>query len=232
MSYEYKFDEEECWYKNTCPYYKDKSICNPSCIRYMEMHFLMNNSGIPKARQHPTILTPGAEDRASFLRLKNIKDNIVEFVDSGESIYIFSEGFGNGKTTWSIKLMQQYFDKVWNGNGFIPRGIFVNVPTFLTKIKEGISKKDTDFELLKSRIPKVDLVVWDDIAATKLSDYDHTMLLTYIDQRKLNGYSNIYTGNIKPDQLLSALGNRLTSRVYNDSVTVEFKGVDRRGSKW
>jgi DNA replication protein DnaC len=75
----------------------------------------------------------------------------------------------------------------------------------------------------------VDLVIWDDIAATKLGDFDHANLLTYIDQRKLNQLSNIYTGNLPQDQLQDALGNRLSSRVWNDSTVVRFVGVDRRG---
>lgn len=231
MAYEYEFDKDRCWYKEVCSLYNGVD-CNPGCIRYMEMHYLMNNSGIPKGRQHPVLLTPAEIDRPAFIRLKGIKDDILEFVDDGHSLYLYSQKFGNGKTTWAIKLMQQYFNNVWNGNGFKPRAIFVNVPTFLTKIKEGISRKDEDFELLRERIPEVDLVVWDDIAATKLSDFDHTMLLTYIDQRKLNNLSNIYTGNLSPSELPSALGNRLSSRVYNDSLTIELKGNDRRGSRW
>ena len=82
---------------------------------------------------------------------------------------------------------------------------------------------------MKQQILNVDLVIWDDIAAGKLTDYDHTNLLTYIDQRKLNGKSNIYTGNLNEEELIVALGNRLKSRVWNDSSTVELFGIDRRG---
>ena len=74
------------------------------------------------------------------------------------------------------------------------------------------------------------MVIWDDIGANKLSDYDHTQLLTYIDQRKLNLKSNIYTGNLNYDQLMNTVGARLTSRVWNDSTVVELVGVDRRGT--
>ena len=232
MAYKYEFKREDCWYKGNCPYYKDDAICNPSCPRYMEMHYLMQNSGIPKSRQHPTILTPGPIDRPAFIRLRDIKDKIEVFIEEGHSLYIFSTKFGNGKTTWAIKLMQQYFDKVWNGNGFRARGIFINVPTFLNKIKEGISNKDEDFETLKQRLPKVDMVIWDDIASTKLSDFDHNILLTYIDQRTLDNLSNIYTGNLPGAELPNAIGNRLASRVFSESLVIEFKDDDRRGIKW
>lgn len=232
MGYEYNFNREGCWYKEVCRHYENDEICNPGCPRYMEMHYLMNTSGIPKVRQYPTILKPGPEDYDAFIRLKNIKDNIKEFVEQGDSLYIVSEKFGNGKTTWAIKLMQQFFDKSWNTNGFKTRGVFINVPTFLTKVKEGFNYRDDDFETLKRNIPKVDLVIWDDIASTKLSAYDHNLLLAYIDERGLARRSNIYTGNILPENLLPALGGRLTSRIGSESSVIEFKGEDRRGMKW
>ena len=231
MAYEYQFDREKCWYKDTCPHYKNDEICHAGCIRYMEMHFLMNNSGIPKNRQYPVALSAIKKDLAAYMRLKEIKDHIVEFVSSGSNLYIYSDNFGNGKTTWSIKLMQQFFDQIWAGNGFRCRGIFIHVPTFLTKIKENISVRDEDFELLRKRLLIVDLVIWDDIAATKLGDYDHANLLTYVDQRKLQGLSNIYTGNLGSSELPAALGNRLTSRVWNDSEQIYFSAADWRGIK-
>ncbi len=228
MFYKYKFIKEDCWYKGICNKY-DTDECNSACIRYMETDYLMQNSGIPKNRQYPTQLIPSKEDHNYFIFLKGLQDDIINFVNYGESLYIYSENFGNGKTTWAIKLMQSWFSKIWIGNGFRCRGIFIHVPTFLTKIKEGISQRDEKFELLKGRLLDVDLVIWDDIAATKLSDFDYTNLLTYIDQRILQGLANIYTGNLTKEKLPEAVGNRLSSRIWNDSTTVKFVGEDRRG---
>lgn len=132
MAYEYIFDVTKCWYIDVCNKFQTEE-CNASCIRYMEMDYLMQNSGIPKNRQYSVSLIPSKNDVQAFLTLKDIKDNIVEFVQNGESVYIYSNNFGNGKTTWAIKLMQKYFDNVWAGNGFRCRGIFIHVPTFLTK---------------------------------------------------------------------------------------------------
>lgn len=230
MAYEYKFDADACWYIGSCSKYKTKD-CNAGCIRYMEMHYLMNHSGIPKNRQYPTTLFPETADLDAFMQLRDIKQTISEFVSAGYNLYIYSSNFGNGKTTWAIKLMQQFFNNTWPNNGFRTRGIFLHVPTFLMKVKEGISKKDEDFEVMRSNLMTVDLVIWDDIASTKLSDFDHALLLSYIDTRILSGLSNIYTGNIGPERLVDALGNRLASRVGNESEIIRFIGDDRRGAK-
>lgn len=216
----------DCWYAKTCNKYS--SNCYENCIRFQEVKYLIDSSNIPKGKQFKQELIPEENDIENFKFLKSIKDNIVEFVDNGESLYIYSDKFGNGKTTWAIKIMQKYFDDIWAGNGFTQRGLFIHVPSFLTKFKEIINKKDENFEIFKKQILKVDLVIWDDIAAGKLSDYDYNNLLSYIDQRKLNGKSNIYTGNLDEEELVVAVGNRLKSRIWNDSNIVKLNGNDKR----
>ena len=215
-----------CWYEKTCKNFKDN--CELTCIRYNEMNYLMESAKIPKGNQFKNELIPQPIDVENFRFLAEIKNDIVNFVKNGENLYIYSTHFGNGKTTWAIKLMQNYFNLIWAGNGFTQRGLFIHVPSFLTKFKEVMNKKDEEFEDMKKQLLKVDLVIWDDIAAGKLSDYDHTNLLTYIDQRKLNGKSNIYTGNLDGSELTDAVGNRLKSRIWNDSSTVQIFGKDRR----
>ena len=217
-----------CWYEKTCSNYQEGCINN--CIRYAEMNFLIDSAQIPKGKQFSNKLKPAPEDVDNFVFLNEIKKDIVNFVNNGENLYIYSSKFGNGKTTWAIKLMQAYFDKIWLGNGLTQRGLFIHTPSFLTKFKEVINKKDEEFEDMKKQLLGVDLVIWDDIAAGKLTDYDHTNLLTYIDQRKLNGKSNIYTGNLSAEELIDAVGNRLKSRIWNDSTVVPIYGNDRRKS--
>ena len=227
--YQYNYNKEKCWYKKTCNKF-DTNQCNSNCIRYMEMDYLIETSNIPKANQFKNTLIAEKIDLENFKFLTEIKNDIINFVNNGENLYIFSQNLGNGKTTWAIKIMLSYFNKIWAGNGFIQRGLFIHTPSFLTKFKEVINKKDEEFEDMKKQLLEVDLVIWDDIAASKLSDYDHTNLLTYIDQRKLNGKSNIYTGNLNENELTVAVGNRLKSRIWNDSSTVELFGKDRRES--
>jgi len=209
----------DCWYKDVCTY----DFCT-NCIRYSEMKYLMENSGLPKNKQKPIPLD-GSQDSKSFLELAKIKDDIVNFTENGESLYIFSENTGNGKTSWAIKLLLKYFDCIWAGNGFRVRGYFQHVPTLFSTLKD-FSKSH---EALKNTLATVDLVVWDDIASTKLSDYDAQQLLIIIDQRVSDGLANIYTGNITSKEALTkAVGQRLASRIWNMSTLIEFRGKDRR----
>lgn len=214
-----------CWYKDVC----SLEECPKFCIRYAEMSHLMSTSGIPVSRQNPVSLYPDDIDYNAFVELQDIKDNIDGFVDGGMSLYIASKNFGNGKTTWAIKLMLKFFDKIWAGNGFRTRGLFVHVPTFLLKCKD-FKNHDEEFEEFKQNLMNVDLVIWDDIASTDISSYDYSQLLSYIDQRVLINKSNIYTGNFDSKELLrERLGSKLTSRIWSDrNIVVLLRGGDKR----
>lgn len=198
-------------------------------LRFQEMLFMIESSGIPE-KVIGTRLTPDEVDYNQFVRLANVQENIVEFVENGNNLYLYSRTCGNGKTTWAIKLLLQYFNEVWACNNYKERGLFINVPAFLTKIKTVIGKPDAQFERIRELIDTVDIVVWDDIASTKLSDFDYNTLLTHIDKRTLEEKCNIYTGNILPAELDKYVGQRLSSRVLNHSTLVELLGNDRRKS--
>lgn len=208
----------DCWYKNVCSF--DTCV---NCIRYAEMKYLMTHSGIPKSRQKPQMLDAGV-DYDAFVSLALIKDDILQFVERGDNLYICSNETGNGKTSWAIKILLKYFDRIWPGNGFKVRGYFQHVPMFFNTLKDFSNNHDA----LKNTLENADLVVWDDIAASKLSDYDINQLLIYLDKRIIEGKSNIFTGNITSrDKLTKVLGSRLASRIWSSSV-IELKGKDRR----
>lgn len=213
---------EDCIYKSVC-----EIECKNLCIRYATMKYLLSKSGIPQSQQTIHRLVPDECDVSAFETLANIQMNILDFVDNGELLYLHSKQVGNGKTTWTIKLMLQYFNEIWYTSGFNQKGLFINVPSFLNKAKLVISKPDEEFDKLRSKIPDIDLVIFDDITATKMSNYDYTTLLSYIDQRIFNGKSTIFTGNYSPNDLSDIVGDRLASRICS-GITIELKGKDMR----
>ena len=212
----------KCWYKDVC---RNKKCVG--CIRYAEMNYLMQHCGLPEAKQRPIDLYPKTDnDLKMFQHLAGIKDNIVEFVNSGDNLYIASKYSGNGKTSWAINLLFKYFDQVWAGNGFRVRGLFIHVPTFLSEMKDFKNPVPAEH---KREIEECDLVIWDDIASAELSNFDYGNLLTFVDKRILAEHSNIYTSNI-PDagNLECVVGTRLSSRIMNCSQIVVFDGKDQR----
>ena len=215
----------KCWYAKVCPEYKEG--CEVSCLRYLEMKHLMDESGIPENKQVPIKLIPDDGDYESFKKLRDIKADIVEFVRQGRNLYLASEYTGNGKTSWALKIMLRYFDQIWAGNGFKTRGLFVHVPTLLLKLKDF---KNPVAEEFKHNLMECDLVVWDDIGTSCLSSYDYSNLLMYIDSRLLCGKSNIYTSNIiNADGLREKLATKLADRIFLTSQVIILNGGNKRG---
>jgi len=212
-----------CWYADTC-----NDNCD-LCTVYMQMKWQMENSGLPEAKQKPITLVitdDNIGDRTAFYRLADIRKDIVDFVGSGKNLYICSDVNGNGKTSWAIKMLHTYFHHTAIGNYENLKGMFVSVPKLIIQLKDFNNPLPAKY---KQQLETVDLVVWDDIAVTGISQYDYTQLFSLIDSRMLSEKSNIFTSNIvDATQLSDILGSRLTSRIYYSSEVIKFIGKDMR----
>ena len=214
----------DCWYKRICT-----EQCSENCIRYKLMYSLFKQSNLPEALWCYKELICHEKDLSVYKKLQAKSDSILNFIESGNNLYIYSENCGNGKTTWAIRLMYSYFDKIWHKSCFDCKALFVSVPKFLYNCKRSISQDVKGFEELCNLISEVDLVIWDDIGEMKASDYEHQILFQYIDDRINSKKSNIYTSNKNKEQLEDVLGVRLASRIYNCSECLEFLEEDKRG---
>lgn len=224
----FKFDSEACWFKANCSNYKTEE-CNCGCSIYCQFYYLVNLANIPTKLQYAENqkLYPG-DDLQKYKYLKDIKDNIVEWVLEGSNLFLYSQYYGNGKTTWAIKLMCAYFAKIWNGNGTKCRGLLINVDDFLMQKKSLIDRKDSRFKEMEKLIADVDLVIWDDIGCTRLSDFEHSILFPLINSRIINEKANIFTSNVIDEDFVSNVGGRLASRILETSAIVEFNNPPQR----
>lgn len=210
----------KCWYKDSC-----KELNCSSCVVYPQMRYQFEESGLPEAKWAPIKLSPESIDYEAFKQLAGIRKNIVDFVEQGQSLFIYSNVTGNGKTSWAIKLLQTYFHYVAVGNYGIPKACFVSTAGLLLKLKDF---KDNEVPAYLDLLKKVDLVVWDDVAVTALTPFDYNQLYTILEARSLAEKANIFTSNCTPEELDDLVGARNASRMLQGTV-IEFKGGDRRG---
>jgi DNA replication protein DnaC len=180
-------------------------------------------------KQHVVLkIDPDGTDLEQFQKLAAIEQNIVQFISEGKNLYLHSTNCGNGKSSWSIRLAEAYFNKIWARSDGSCKVLFISVPRFLLALKDNITTKSSYVEYIKDNVLTADLVIWDDIAAKMGSEFELTHLLNIIDNRLALGKSNIYTTNLNRQQLYTALGERLTSRIANMSTEIELFGADKR----
>jgi len=220
---------EDCWLKNNC----NRVDCDKFCMRYYKLNYLYNSALISdKQRQHLALrIDADGSDSEAFSQLKQIENNIEDFIREGNNIYIYSKQAGCGKTSWTLRLIQAYFNKIWFKCSLSCKGLFINVPKFLLSLKDNLSEKNEYIEHIKENILDADVVIWDDIGTKVITSFESENLLSMIDARISSNKSNFFTSNLNEDELHEALGDRLYSRIVNSGLTFKFVGSDKRGVK-
>lgn len=93
-----------------------KLHCNDEngCLIKYKLEYLFNEAGITENKRiYQTLVTDAdGTDRSEFQKLSSIQKNILDFVNNGDNLYIYSIQAGNGKTSWAIRLLQSYFKKI------------------------------------------------------------------------------------------------------------------------
>lgn len=201
------------------------------CIKNFKMNSLYNMSLLSEKQKQHTDLHIDADgtDKEEFSLLKQFEEHILDFVEEGRNLYIYSNTCGNGKTSWAIRLLQSYLNKIWYSSPTDCKVLFISVPKFFIKLKDNIGCANEYITHIKKYVTDCDLVVWDDIGTKVGTEFEVENLLNIINNRIDNGKSNIYTSNINPEDLQRCLGDRLYSRVVNMSTLIQLKGQDKRG---
>jgi DNA replication protein DnaC len=170
-------------------------------------------------------------DLEAYRVLKNVEESILDFVKGGGNLYIHSITTGNGKTSWAIRMVQAYFEKIWSKTELKCRALFISVPRYMLAIKDNISEKSDYVDFIKKNVMTADIVIWDEVGTKGLTEFEHENIMSLVNARIDAGKTNIYTSNLNDDQLLKSVGKRLHSRISKTSYSVELKGQDKRGFK-
>lgn len=225
---------KDCWLRCNCKKFKkEPNYCSDDifCIKLFKINSLYENALLTDSQKKHVTLFPDADgtDFDKFVQLQQIESNIVQFVDEGKSLYLHSSNCGNGKTAWSIRLLQAYFNKIWADSDIGCRALFINVPKFFLALKDNITKPSEYIQHIKENITFADVVVWDEVGIKNCTQFEFENFLSMVNSRIDLGKSNIYTSNLTREELLEKVGERLYSRIINLSTDIELNGIDKRG---
>ncbi len=217
-------DNNKCWLKANC----NQRDCNDFCMKHYKLNYLYEQALIPLPQRYHIDLRVDKDgsDNEAFQTLKDIELKILGFVEAGNWLWIHSSIAGNGKSSWALRMIEAYFNKIWFKSELKCRALFINVPRFLLALKANLSEKNDYITHIQENIVEADIVVWDDIATKSSTVFEAENLLSMIDLRM--GKTNIFTSNLNGEEMHKALGDRLYSRICNYSYDIELKGADKR----
>lgn len=217
---------KDCWLKNKCNHVD----CGGFCLRLFKLDYLYESALMSLAQRKYTdlYLDKDFTDEKEFTLLSNLCNNVCDFVSNGDNLYLHSSRCGNGKTSFALRFIQTYFNKIWYSADLSCKALFISVPRLMIELKSNIESKSEYVEHIKSNILKADIVIWDDIASKQSTVFESENLFSMIDARIASGKSNIFTSNLSNDELHKFLGDRLASRITNSKYNVELHGLDKR----
>lgn len=219
---------KNCLFSNNCNHIDCDKDC---CMRELKLSALFKNAlfSDEQSKYKPLVLDLDNKDAQAFTQLSNMQKDIVNFINSGYNVFIHSTIAGNGKTSWALRLVQAYFNKSWSKLSTGCHALFISVPALLVALKDNITKPSEYVQYIKDNVYKCDVVIWDDCGTKSATSFEHENLFSMIDSRINSGLSNIFTSNLTDSEMQQALGDRLASRICNNSYNIELKGADKRG---
>lgn len=127
-----------------------------------------------------------------------------------------------GKTVKAWKLTLQ-----WHKDQFARMlskdFIFTNTTELLAEFRNSYNTPDQNETQILKKYKKVKLLVLDDFATEKTSEWANQMLYMVLNYRYENEKTTIYTSNFSLDELSKRLGDdRLTSRIGHECDIIKF----------
>lgn len=220
---------KDCPYRSACREFIKDGSCSAMCVQFHEIDLLFSNANIPRRYLQPIKLYPADIDIESFEILDIYKNNICKYINEGFNLYLVSGKRLNGKTSWGIKILQTYLHNIWMESGSRKRGLYVDVNEYLSLLKANFDSPDEDIKAFERDIDTVDLIIWDNIDETKLSEWERGNIRQHIKKRLANGLSNIFIGNSIDRDLIFKVGEDLKCYVQDNSEIVKLVG--ERGDK-
>lgn len=221
--------------QTNCPFYEkcNHIDCDGFCLKRFKLSYYLDNAFIPENRRKriKLFIDDDNSDLEAFTKLDEIDKNIVSFANEGKNLFIYSQNTGNGKSSWCFRMCLTYIGRTWSHKSLYPIVMFISVPRFLIELKQNINERSPYVESILKNATKADLVIWDDVGSKNGTEFEVSNMLSIIDQRLADNKANIYTSNLCGEDLHTALGDRLYSRIYNNSDCIELKGKDKRGIK-
>jgi len=218
-----------CIAKNHCKS-AGQEICSHSCSFFIDLRYQIELASLPK--KHQKFVHSDLPDtffgKDAFSKFTS---NIVERVEKGTGLYLYSRLTGTGKSTVACSIALEFIVAQLKqdyrvGKRTVQLVRFVNIADFLEDLLKAMNDQDAAEVALgvTETLKRVPLLIMDDLGAEKVSEWTRERLLNIISERYDAERSIIFTSNLAPQEIEMVLGGRVRSRIEGMTVPIEFKG--------
>lgn len=232
---------KDCHIKGNCKQ-EGEEVCGGNCWKYIQLKVQYKKANIPAdyLGEQRLTLDESRTDLDAYLKLKDYMENVFKKVKvERKGLFIYSEIKGNGKTSWAVKIMKEYFRQLHRTVETFEycKGIFVNIPILFDELRSSFDEPSEKIKQLEKDIKAADLVIFDDIGTEAPTKWVKEKLYIFITHREMQGKPTIFTSNLTLETLESEelLGERIVDRIYKQvgGNIIEFNGPSRRrGGQW
>lgn len=154
---------------------------------------------------------------------KNYKSYDKVHVQNVKSSYLFGET-GAGKTILSCFMFLKAVKTFYFRKGYYPniKAYYLNFPDLFIELQNAINSKEESYSGLIKQYSECDILVLDDFAAKKISDFIGDIVYVIINHRYENDKLTIINSNVAFKKLSSMLGDdRIVRRIDETYVIAE-----------
>lgn len=233
-------------------------LADPTSYPAVFMYGADGNGGLWKTRNVPAkyselwledLPESLGDNPVTYATVEKYISNVIEYVDSKKvSLFLFSKpsaenrfGTGQGKTVAAVTILNHYLysrlrlhlrgeKEITDNPVYFLKGTELQT-TFNAQFRGNFDMQTVASEKyysMKDRAKKVDLLVLDDVATKGTTESFTDELYEIIDHRVAEELVTIYTSNVTMDEIADLQGDRIASRIAQDTVAVAFGGKDWR----
>lgn len=142
-------------------------------------------------------------------------------------------GTGTGKTFAACVLLNEFVVKkvhLVDDPLTTPVAMYVDFSAFMQRIKASFDTKDEELSDYIENVKTCELLIIDDVLASRVSDYDRDVAFVIFNERFLQRKSTILISNLNINRLRQddVLTERVISRMLQNCTVIDFAGNDKR----
>lgn len=222
---------------------KEQGKCDMYCLGYRMLDYLHQKSNMPKKYARLVEGYAPMVSKSSIMSLRTYGErftrllpDLTQRVEEGKGYFFFSKTTGSGKTTWACALMNHYFIDIAFNTKIEPQGYFMNIPTFLSKVKRSWNSPQSFKEAVAEEedlIKIVPFLIMDDIGSELITSWSIPYMYEIINQRYEAGLFTLFTSNVPLSIMgkkagLPLIDSRIDSRITEMTTVVPFDEYDFR----